>query len=90
MHKCTSSQAAEEQYLFSTINISSSSSWIQLITPHWIHIHTEHCCTISRQSIFGAVVVDTTIVHVCCVANTGLVTPIKMPEGCLLMIHQGQ
>ena len=28
--------------------------------------------------------------HVCGIANTGLVTPILVPEGCLLMIHQGQ
>ena len=46
----------------------------QLIAPRWLHI-LQHCCTIS-QLIYRAVVVDTTIVHVRQIANTGLVTPI--------------
>ena len=48
--------------------------WWKLIAPRWLHI-LQHCCTIS-QLIYRAVVVDTTIVHVCHIANTGLVTPI--------------
>ena len=48
--------------------------WWKLIALRWLHI-LQQCCTIS-QLIYRAVVVDTTIVHVCHIANTGLVTPI--------------
>ena len=51
----------------------------QLIAPRWLHI-LQHCYTIS-QLIYQAVVVDTTIVHVRQIANTGLVTPHLDAEG---------
>ena len=64
-------QNIELNLVFSSHQVSNGSGG-QLIAPRWLHI-LQQCCTIS-QLIYRAVVVDTTIVHVRQIANTGLVT----------------